>query len=161
MKTEIKYAPKNLNEIIYPNDATKNRILAYGSGALSGHIILHGPNGTGKTSIANLLPHAIDGVEADIESKNFKEIFDLDNIGEYLLRVNHLKTINQSGKYYMVFNEFDNAKGNFDEFWTAMDKCQNLMLIITTNNIMDVHASIRSRCEMIAKIGRASCRERV
>jgi len=49
----------------------------------------------------------------------------------------------------MVFHEFDYAKGDFAEFWTAADKCENLMLIITTNNVMNVHQSIRSRCNMI------------
>jgi len=149
MKTEIKYAPKNLNEIVYHDDATKNRILAYGNGALTGNIILHGPNGTGKTTVANLLPHAIDGDNANIEKKHFKEIFAQKNIGDYVLWACNSNYLYKSTKYYMVFHEFDYAKGDFAEFWTAADKCENLMLIITTNNVMNVHQSIRSRCNMI------------
>ena len=61
MQFEIKYAPKNLNEVIYPNVAVQRRIQGYATGQLEGHIILHGPNGTGKTTLANLLVRAIGG----------------------------------------------------------------------------------------------------
>ena len=69
MKTEIKYAPQNLNEVIYPNDATALRMKGYAAGKLEGNILLHGTNGTGKTSIAKLLPYAIAGADAMIEDK--------------------------------------------------------------------------------------------
>ena len=72
MKCEIKYAPKNLDEVIFPSTAVQRRITGYATGQLSGHIMLHGPNGTGKTTVANLLvnelgnghPH-VDRCDAD------------------------------------------------------------------------------------------------
>ena len=55
MNCEIKYAPKCLNDIIYPSIGVERRIKAYAEKQVQGHIILHGPNGTGKTtSVAKL-----------------------------------------------------------------------------------------------------------
>ena len=53
-------------------------------------------------------------------------------------------------KFFMVFDEFDNAKINVSKLWTAMDRCaEQLMVIITTNLPMNVHQSVRSRCDLI------------
>ena len=43
MKCEIKYAPKCLDDIIYPSIGVERRIKAYAEKHVQGHIILHGP----------------------------------------------------------------------------------------------------------------------
>ena len=57
MKTAIKYAPSNLNEVIYPSKAVELRVHAYATKQMEGHVMLYGPNGTGKTTLAQLLVH--------------------------------------------------------------------------------------------------------
>ena len=53
-------------------------------------------------------------------------------------------------KVFLVFEEFDNAKVNLNKLWTAMDAyADELQVIISTNHEMNVHRSIRSRCDMI------------
>ncbi len=51
MKIADKYSPQNLGEVVYPNEAVKVRIQAYMSSQLEGHLLLWGPNGTGKTTV--------------------------------------------------------------------------------------------------------------
>jgi replication-associated recombination protein RarA len=150
MKTAIKYAPRNLSEIIYPSTAVERRIMGYASGQLEGHILMHGSNGTGKTSIANLLPIAIAGEDAAIDENDYDAVLGQKDIRKYLKNACHLSKLNGSGKHFMVFNEFDNAKVHLSKLWTAMDACGDiLMVIITTNEPMNVHKSIRSRCDLI------------
>lgn len=150
MKVEIKYAPSNLSEIIYPSAAVERRIMGYASGQLEGHILLHGTNGTGKTSIANLLPIAIGGADAAIDENDYDGVLGQKDIKSYLQNACQFAKLYGSGKHFLVFNEFDNAKGNLSKLWTAMDACgDSLMLIITTNEPMNVHKSIRSRCDLI------------
>mgnify|MGYP003333897646 CR=1 FL=1 len=59
MKCEIKYAPQNLDEVLYPSVAVERRIKAYANKELEGHILLHGPNGTSKTTVANFVVSSI------------------------------------------------------------------------------------------------------
>ena len=150
MQCAIKYAPKSLAEVIYPDQAVQSRISAYASGHLENHIILHGPNGTGKSSISRLLPDAIVGGNAIIESKDFDEILNKPDLRSYLKNACTLNSLSTQSKVFMVFEEFDNAKVNINKLWTAMDACSDqLQIIISTNRVMHIHQSLRSRCDLI------------
>ena len=150
MNTEDKYAPQNLNEVIYPNTATALRINGYATKQLEGHIMLHGPNGTSKTSIAKLLPYAIDGQNAVIEDKHFDDVLGQKNLKAYLQNACSYNQFTSGSKFYLVFNEFDNTSTKLHKLWTAMDDLSDmLMVIITTNEPMSIHKSIRSRCSLI------------
>lgn len=154
MKCEIKYAPTNLSEVIYPNNATKLRIEGYASGQLEGHVMLHGPNGTGKTTVAKLLVHAIGGEEASLETKSYDELLGMNDLRSYLLQAGALSNLTTSGKHFLLLNEFDNAKKGVDKLWTALDDCDGrVMVIITTNEPMQIHKSVRSRCDVIEMQG--------
>lgn len=151
MKCEIKYAPKNLDEVLYPSVAVERRIKAYARKDLEGHILLWGPNGTSKTTVANLLPYAIDGANAIVEDKHFDEILGQKNLKDYLRNACAMgRLVDGSSKFYMVFHEFDNNSSKLHKLWTAMDDLGDmLMVIITTNEPMDIHKSVRSRCDLI------------
>jgi replication-associated recombination protein RarA len=150
MSTAIKYAPRELTDVIYPNHAVHVRITAYARGEMDGHLILWGPNGTGKTTVANLLPYAISGDSAWIESEDFDELLSKKDLKSYLLNSCAVSRMSTSKKYFIVFHEFDNAKANVSKFWTALDKCgEDVMAIITTNEPMQIHQSIRSRFDNI------------
>lgn len=149
MKVAEKYRPTNLGEVVYPNEAVKTRIQAYMSGALEGNLLLWGPNGTGKTSVADLLPTYIGGASALVDT-DFNKVLKQKDLTGYLGSCSHMASLCEQKKHFMVFHEFDNANANMHEFWTALDKfASNLMLIITTNDPMKVHKSLRSRCDEI------------
>ena len=147
MKVELKYAPQNLSEVIYPDAATEIRIQALGSGHLDGHVMLWGPNGTGKTSIARLLIDAIGGAGATVDDVDYDELLSKPDLKQYLQNSCAMSNLYGQGKFFILLNEFDTARVNPHKLWTAMDKCgDELMVIITTNEPMKVHKSVRSRC---------------
>lgn len=150
MKIQEKYAPTNLIEVIYPDTATANRIKAIASGQLTGHVLLWGPNGTAKTTIANLLIQAIGGVDAIVDDVQFDQLVSKPDFDLYIKNSCALSSLSKGGKFFILLNEFDTAKGPAHKLWTAMDECgSNLIVIITTNEPMKVHRSIRSRCTEI------------
>ena len=150
MKCEIKYAPTNLDQVIYPNVAVQRRIQGYATGQLEGHMILHGPNGTGKTTLANLLVQAIGGEDAMRETNEHEDLLDKRDLRGYLRQAASLARLTTSGKHFMVLNEFDTAKKKLSQFWTAMDACgDGVMVIMTTNKPMEIDPSIRSRCDLV------------
>ena len=157
MKTAIKYAPSNLSEVIYPSASVQLRINAYATGQMEGHVILYGPNGTGKTTVANLLVRAIGGADARLESEDFEELLTKPKLREYMKNASLWTRFDPSDKYFMVLNEFDNAKRGVSKFWTALDVCEDgAMAIITTNNPMNIDRSVRSRFDMIEFSGVAA-----
>jgi replication-associated recombination protein RarA len=154
MKTETKYAPKNLNEVIYPSAAVALRIKAYAVGQLEGHVMLHGPNGTGKSTVAKLLVDAIGGPDAQIEGTDMDELLGMSKLKDHMKAACALARLTTSGKYFIVLNEFDTVKKGASKFWTALDACgDSVMAIITTNNPMAIERAIRSRFDMIEMTG--------
>lgn len=150
MKTAIKYAPMDLNEVIYPSAAVERRIHAYATAQMEGHVMLHGPNGTGKTTMAHLLVNAIGGADALLESEDFDELLAKPKLQDHFRNACALARMTSSGKYFLVFNEFDNAKRNVDKFWAVLDACEDdVMAIITTNHPMNIDRALRSRFDII------------
>lgn len=154
MKCEIKYAPTNLNEVIYPSVAVERRIRGIAAGQLEGHVMLHGPNGTGKTTVARMLVQAIGGDDARVEDWDGEELLAKPKLRDYLKSEADLARLTISGKYFLLLNEFDNAKKGVNKLWTALDDCgDRVMAVITTNEPMDVHRSMRDRSTVIEMPG--------
>ena len=150
MNITTKYKPASLNEIVYPDVATELRVKSLSNGTLNGHVILHGPRGTAKTTTAELLAYAIGGANARIES-DFKNLMAMPNLKGYLKQGCFNAHLIYQSKLFLLFNEFDNYKPTPYQLWDAMDALQSegLMLIITTNDLMAIHPSVRSRCRLI------------
>jgi replication-associated recombination protein RarA len=150
MSVEKKYAPTTLDDVVFCDAATEMRVKAYASGGMSGHVILYGPNGTGKTTVANLLPICISGSQAMIESKNMAALLSMADLKDYLKKSATVAQKFYESKYYLVYDEADAYRGNMAKFWTAVDSCgDDLMMIFTTNNPLAIPASIRSRADEI------------
>lgn len=150
MKTAIKYAPQSLGDVIYPSLAVQTRIDAYANKALEGNILLWGPNGTGKSTAAHLLPVAIGGARVQIERKDMEQLVRMKNLRTYLQNATSVIFLEEGEKLFIVAEELDTLKGDFANFWKALDAVQDrVMLIVTTNDAMNIHKSLRSRCDLI------------
>jgi replication-associated recombination protein RarA len=150
MNFKTKYIPSSLDQVIFTDEAVKRRIYGYASGKLEGHIILYGPNGTGKTTIANLLVKQIGGGNPHIESINVDDLLAKSDLNWYLRQAASFASLTTSGKHFLILNEFDNSKKNLNKFWTALDECgSGVMVVITTNNPLNIHISIRSRFDLV------------
>ena len=93
------FSPVSIDDVIYLNESTRFRISGYKKGLLNGNIILFGTNGTGKTTLAHLLPEAISGDNAIVENLTISELLSRKDMSDYIARNASLARITK-GKYY-------------------------------------------------------------
>ena len=53
-----KYEPKTVHDLVFADDETRERMEDYANGWRTGHMIMHGPKGTGKSSAARVISDA-------------------------------------------------------------------------------------------------------
>jgi DNA polymerase III delta prime subunit len=143
------FSPTSIDDVIYLSEPTKFRISGYAKGFLNGNIIIFGSNGTGKTTLAHLLPQAISGSNALVENLTITDLLSQKNMSDYIAQNVSLARL-MGGKYYIITDEFDKLAKDPVHLWLVLDKYSDyIMLIVTTNEIQNIHKSLRSRCELI------------
>ena len=149
MLTE-KYRPKNLGEIKGQEEAVvklKNFIKNFGKGKNA--ILLHGPPGTGKTSLAHALAENFD---FEIFELNASDLRNKERLKEILKPVIEQKSLKKEGKIILV----DEVDGISSEDYGGLPQLLELIdqtsfpMIITANDVWDKKFnSLRKKCEML------------
>jgi DNA polymerase III delta prime subunit len=152
INSELKYGPKKIEELIFPNSNVKNVITAYASGEVTRPLLLCGKNGTGKSLIAKLLPTAIERMDkvvtTYIKPYELNSDKDVDKLFSKSKHFDNLFTTNGQRFSYYIIEEMNGRIGGHNSFRTAMDNYSGVDLtIITTNEVARIDKGIRSRSE--------------
>ena len=149
MSYVLKYAPKVLADVVIANTNVKDKLAAYVAGELKQPLILHGEFGTGKTTIANLLPSAIEGKPALIEklkAVEFNTVYDVSALFNAPPMFYKLFTTNGQNRNYMVSNEFNFTVKAALAFRDVIDELQeHTQFIFTTNNLASIDKGLQDR----------------
>ena len=144
-----KYAPKTLNEVVL-EQSIKSTLDSYILGGNETPLILHGTNGLGKTSIAALLPSAMEGGivihPLNGPTDTFNTVDDVISFfgNKYAFS---LCTFSGGNRDYFVLDEVYFKKNVVFEFRKYMEKYQDVVqFIFTTNSYMKIDKGIRDRC---------------
>ena len=73
MSFMAKHAPRSVGDLVIENARTRQRLEEYAAGDRNGHMIMHGPKGTGKSSAARVVSEErckVDGVQAPFWTRN-------------------------------------------------------------------------------------------
>ena len=151
--TEMKYRPRNLEEYVFPNNEVREMALAYGSGEITRPLILSGTNGSGKTLLAGLIPHQIEGGTAIINYVNSYDLNSNKEVEKHFTRnkqFDNLFTTNNQRYNYHIIEEVNFEGKASDAFRVALDDYRGVdMTIITTNSVAKIDVGVRSRCEIL------------
>ena len=150
MNTNYKYRPKSLDEFVFATTALKNAVNMYADGATMTPLILHGPHGTGKSLLAELIPKSIDGPDVVVsrltidDLKNRKSI--KDNLTRSITYDDLFRSENQHWNYTILDEcEFD-SKVIKDAVRIAIDRMQGRNLyIFVTNDLNRIDTGVADR----------------
>lgn len=153
------YSPKTLADIVigdeFSNDAVRyiaNGNLPFPSTGKNGFLI-HGPFGTGKSTLAMLMPSELEKLhgnpaspfvwsqQADDDAKVNAKV--VDNLSTAV----GLNNVTPSRFNHYVIDELDEfSKAHQKKMRTAMNACNDNIFYFTTNNVNLIDGGIRNRC---------------
>ncbi|MFM7028715.1 MAG: AAA family ATPase [Chakrabartia sp.] len=155
-----KHQPKSIGDLVIPNPKTRQRLEEYANGVRTGHMIMHGPKGTGKTSAANI-------ISEKHEAQNDNSVMQMGDFPSYEGAKMTEKDINGLSQEWhwrrlcgmqpptIVINEVDKMspqlleklKAEMDQYEErGFGECQ---VVATTNNLHKLPAALADRFDKI------------
>lgn len=150
-----KYRPKTLSEVIGQDQVVKPLSSALKSGKVSHSYLFTGPRGCGKTSVARILAHEINGFKYELED-SYLDIIEIDaasNTGVDNIRELREKAIiaPSEGKYkvYIIDEVHMLTKSAFNALLKTLEEPPaHVVFILATTDLEKVPVTITSRSQV-------------
>lgn len=158
---DTKYQPQTINEVVFGNDESRLLIEDIVSGVMpfpfegKTGILLYGTFGTGKTTLARILPEAVEQGQTGQALSINADFFGCQQghsgtvITDTLKKQNKVLSFNASGKHYYIFDEVDNLSKTAQAGLKTTLNSQRGTFILTTNNISQLDKGVKDRCVLV------------
>jgi len=155
------HEPQTIDDIIFGNNESKLRIQDIVSGAEAlpscgkSGLLLYGVFGTGKTTLAKLLPNAIEkgrtgedlGWEADFIA--CQQGFNGPQVMTKIETIMTKSSFNASGLNYIIIDEVDNLTKQAQQSLKSALNTTRGVFILTTNNVSQLDKGMLDRCVLV------------
>lgn len=140
-----KYIPQTMNDYVFKNDQYKNIIEKFIKEQDIPHLLLHGPAGTGKSSIAQVLVNELGIEQGDVLRLNLSKDTSINIVRD---EIEPFVSTYSFGKFKVVIGEeCENLSVSGQKSLKAIieDNSQTSRFIFTTNHINRVIPELKSR----------------
>lgn len=153
MNSQHKYRPKNISEFVFATDEVERQVKRYACGKSLRPLVFHGPNGTGKSTLAELIPKALEGDHVKVNRVKAEDLNSNSEVRNIFTRTKQFDKMfapEGQSRNYTVIEEvnFDpKAKGAMRESLDEMEERD--LTIFTTNELDKLDPGLLSRAEVV------------